>query len=227
MKKEKFTAIILARGGSKGIKLKNLKRINGKPLIYWTIRDCMRSKQINSVWVSTENKKILEYSKKCGAKIINRPKKYAKDTSTSDSTWLHAIKFLEKKKNTSIVNVVGLQPTSPLRDKNDLDKACHLFLKKKYDSLFSALPIFDHFIWKEKRNKLFANYNFKQRPRRQNIRKKFLENGSFYIFKKNKFILKKNRLFGKIGFYPMSKINSFQIDDNDDIKIIESLKKYF
>jgi CMP-N,N'-diacetyllegionaminic acid synthase len=129
MNNEKFTAIILARGGSKGIKLKNLVKINGKPLIYWTIKRCLMSKKINSTWVSTDNNLIASYSKKIGANVIFRPKKYAKDNSSSEVAWIHAVKLL--KKNFNILNIVGLQPTSPLREKKDLDQACSIFLKKK------------------------------------------------------------------------------------------------
>lgn len=225
MKKEKFTAIILARGGSKGIKLKNLIKINKKPLIYWTIKSCLRSKKIDSTWVSTDNHSIASYSKKIGANVIFRPKKYAKDNSTSDSAWIHAVKLLKKK--IKVLNIVGLQPTSPLREKNDLDRACSNFLKKKFDSLLSVLKITDHFIWKKRNRKLEANYNYKKRPMRQNIQEKYLENGSFYIFNAEKFLKFKNRLFGKIGLYQMKKINSFQIDEPDDIKLFNNLKIFF
>ena len=91
-------------------------KVNNKPLIYWTIRDCLKSKNINSVWVSSDNSNILSYAKKIGARTIIRPKKYAKDNSTSDSAWLHSIKFLEKTK-VQFKNVIGLQPTSPIRGK--------------------------------------------------------------------------------------------------------------
>ncbi len=221
-----YIAIILARGGSKGIKFKNLFKINNKPLIYWSIRDCLRSKKISSVWVSSDNLRILKYVKKFGARPILRPKKYAGDNSSSESAWLHAVNFLEAK-NIAISNIVGIQPTSPLRNKKDLDNACKIFSKNKFDSLFSALSITDHFIWSKKKGKLFSNYNFRNRPRRQKIKEKYLENGSFYIFNKKKFLIHKNRLFEKIGVYSMSKINSFQIDDMDDVKIVNSLKKYF
>jgi len=225
MKKKKFTAIILARGGSKGIKLKNLVKINGKPLIYWTIKSCLKSKQIQSTWVSTDNELIASYSKKLGANIILRPNKYAKDNSSSDLAWLHAIKFLKKEFLTK--NVIGLQPTSPIRGKSDLDNACKVFLNNKYDSLFTAMGISDHFIWKLKNKKLTANYNYKQRPLRQKIKPKYLENGSFYIFNTNKFLKYKSRLFGKIGVYVMKKINSLQFDDPEDIKLFNNFKKFY
>ena len=122
---------------------------------------------------------------------------------------------------------MGIQPTSPLRNKKDLDNACKIFSKNKFDSLFSALSITDHFIWSKKKGKLFSNYNFRNRPRRQKIKEKYLENGSFYIFNKKKFLKHKRRLFGKIGVYVMFKINSFQIDDREDIEIVNTLKTHY
>ena len=223
--KNLLVAIILARGGSKGIKHKNLVEVNNKPLIYWTIRGCLRSKKISSTWLSSDDLEILKYAKKFNANIILRPKKYAKDNSTSESAWLHAVKFLQKNK-VQFKNIIGLQPTSAIRGREDIDRAFNLFNKKKFDSLFSAQIVRDHFIWKKSGNKIIPDYNFKFRPLRQEIKKRFLENGSFYIFNKKKFLKNKNRLFGKIGVYPMSKIQSFQIDDLEDLEIVNSLKKY-
>ena len=71
------------------------------------------------------------------------------------------------------------------------------------------------------------NYDYRKRKMRQDIDNFFLENGSFYIFNKDEFLKTKERLFGKIGVYEMSKIHSFEIDDYDDIEIIKSLKRYF
>lgn len=73
MTKKTFISIILARGGSKGIKNKNLVKIKNKPLIFWTIKDSLKSKKIKSTWVSSDSKKILKYSAKCGSNIIERP----------------------------------------------------------------------------------------------------------------------------------------------------------
>ena len=94
--------------------------------------------------------------------------------------------------------MVGIQPTSPIREKRAIDKAINLFQSKKYDSVFSAYE--SHiFIWKKKNNKILPNYNIFNRPMRQKIGKQYVENGSIYIFDKNKFLKIKNRLFGKIG----------------------------
>ena len=224
-KENSFISIILARGGSKGIKKKNLVLVNNKPLIYWSINHCLKSKNLDSVWVSSDDKKILKYSKKIGANIIKRPKLYAAANSSSESAWLHAINYLKKKIDFNYI--VGIQPTSPIRKVNDIDKAIKLFKKKNYDSMFSATEINDFFVWKKKKNKLMANYMYKKRPRRQEIKNNFLENGSLYIFKKKEFLKYKNRLFGKIGIYLMNKIPSLQIDDYEDLKLINSLKKFF
>ena len=222
MTKRNFISIILARGGSKGIKNKNLVKIKNKPLIFWTIKDSLKSKKIKSTWVSSDSKKILKYSAKCGSNIIERPQKYALDSSSSDAALLHAINYLSSK-NINFSDIVLLQATSPLRDKNDIDNSCNYYVSKNYDSLFSALQITDHFIWKKIGQKLSANYNLKKRPRRQSIKAKYLENGSLYIFNKKKFLKSKNRLFGKIGVYSMKKKNSFQLDEPDDIKLFNKI----
>lgn len=226
LKQNSFVAIILARGGSKGIKFKNMHKVNGKPLIFWTIKHCLNSKKIDSVWVSSDSDKILSYSKKIGAQTIKRPKIFSNDKASSESAWYHAIQEIEKK-NFHFNNIVGLQPTSPMRKNDDLDKAIKLFISKKYDSLFTVQKIHHNFTWSKTKTKIVADYSYKFRKRRQELPEKYIENGSFYIFKKKQFIKYKNRLFGKLGIYKMSKIHSFEIDDLVDIKIINALKKYF
>ena len=216
-----IVTLIPARSGSKGIKNKNMYPVKSKPLIYWSIKKSLDSSLINKTWVSSDSKEILEYSKKVGANIIERPSKFATDRSSSEAAWLHAARILEN----DVDVIVGIQPTSPIRDGKDFDNALNKFIQHKYDSLFTALRINDFFIWKQNNTKLVANYNYKKRPRRQNIDDKFHENGSFYIFKTKEFLKYKSRLFKKIGIYEMEKIKSFQVDDMDDLAIIEKLMK--
>ena len=226
MFKKKIIAIILARAGSKGIKNKNLLRINGKPLIYWSIKSFLNSYKIQSVWVSSKSKKILSISQKYGANIVKRPENISHDFSPSESAWIHALRYIKNKVNENEIDaVVGVQPTSPIRTTKLINEAINKFYKKKLDSLFTSKKINDHFIWKRIGSSLKANYNYRKRQMRQKISDKYLENGSFYIFKAEKFLKKKCRLFGKIGTFVMPKIYSFQIDDKEDIKIIKSLKK--
>ena len=102
----KFITIIPARGGSKGIKKKNLIKICNKPLLYWSIIRSLKSKNISSTWVTSEDKEILEFSSNLGAKTIIRPKKLSSDFASSESAWLHAINEISK--NEYFDNVVGL-----------------------------------------------------------------------------------------------------------------------
>lgn len=224
MKSKIIFSIILARKNSKGIKNKNLKNVNGKPLIYWSINNSIESNLINKTFVSSDSRKILNYSKKIGANVILRPSKYALSKTSSEISLLHAVKYLQNHKY-KFDYILFIQPTSPLRNKKDFDNAIKLFHSKKLDSLFSANITNDTNLWEYKMNKLKANYNYKKRKMRQDLNIKYLENGSFYIFDKTKFLKYKCRLFGKIGFYLMSKLNSFQIDDHEDIDLINSIFK--
>ena len=136
---------------------------------------------------------------------------------------MHAIKEIEKK-GINFNYILAPQVTSPLRGKYDFDLAIKLLIKNKNDSMFSCLNVKDFYIWKKSIRGLSLALNIK-RDVRQNLRENFLENGSFYIFKKNKFKKYKKRLFGNIGHYSMKKKHSFQIDDYDDIQIINKMIK--
>jgi N-acylneuraminate cytidylyltransferase len=220
-------AIIAGRGGSKGIPKKNLINVNGIPLIAWSILQAKRSKAIDSVWVTSDSDEILNIAIKYGAHVIKRPKKISGDKATSESAWNHAIKFIATQK-IKIDIIVALQPTSPIRESSDLDSAITYFKKKNFDSLLSVTEIEDFFIWENKKGRpLSVNYDYKKRSRRQSIEKKFLENGSFYIFKPETIYRYKNRLGGNIGFYNLEKYKSFQIDNVSDILLCEAIMKYY
>lgn len=225
-KKNKVIAIIPARGGSKGIKRKNLINFCGKPLIYWTINQCVKSKLIKDVWVSSDNEEILDFANNQNVNTIKRPKNISHSNSTSEEAWLHAINIIEQNHNFDLI--ITPQVTSPVRDNDELDKAIKFFIKKKYDSIFSGEEIKDYFVWEKKLKKIRPiNYLLKKRLLRQKINTKYHENGSFYIFNKNKFKNKKIRLFGNIGVYKMSNYKSFQIDDYNDLYLVENLMNKF
>tara|TARA_B100001029_G_C15002193_1_gene418794 strand:+ start:459 stop:1178 length:720 start_codon:yes stop_codon:yes gene_type:complete len=218
--------IILARGGSKGIKGKNLIKINKKPLLYWSIRSSLKSKYIKSTWVSSDNKKILSYAKKYGAKAIIRPSGLSGDKSSSESGWLHAINEIEKKHKLKVDYIVGIQNTSPLRLRDDIDKAIKKYFKFNYDSMFSATLKHDIFFsWNLKSKKIKSNYNYFKRPLRQRMGEILLENGSFYIFNTKKFKKIKNRLFNKIGYFKQDLFSSFQLDNYQDYNLLNVLMK--
>ena len=217
-------SIILARGGSKGIKNKNLFKINNKPLIFWSILASLSSKIINQTWVSSDSLKIINFSKKVGAQTLVRPSKFSNDTASSESAWLNSLEQI-RKKNNKVDLIVGIQPTSPIKTGKDLDEAIKKFKENKYDSLFSSTEINDYCVWSKEDGKFKAHYDFKNRKRRQSIKVRYLENGSFYIFKSDMFKKYKNRLFGKIGTYKQNKTKSFQIDNHEDIFLVNSIMK--
>jgi len=140
-----IVAIILARGGSKGIPKKNLKKICRKPLVCWTIEHAINVKEISSVWLSSDSDQILKVGKNYGINLIKRPKNLSKDSSSSVSGWIHAINSIEK--NEKIDIVVALQPTSPLRETKDIENGLKEFQKNQYDSMFSGAEIGDFYIW--------------------------------------------------------------------------------
>ena len=165
--------------------------------------------------MSSDSQEILNYSAKCGAKKILRPKELASDGFIRE--WLfHAINIIKKTYDIDkIPLILAPQITSPVKD-NDFDLAIKKMFNEKLDSLFSGTLIEDFFIWKNK-TKLKAHYQMNKRPRRQEITPNIIENGSFYIFNSKKFLNKKIRLFGKIGYYLQNKYESFQIDDMEDL----------
>jgi len=216
----KIVAIIPARGGSKRIKNKNIKLFNSKPLIFWTIDAALKSKKIDDVYVSSENKKILKISKKFGADIIKRPIKLSNNIIMPDIAIRDA--YLQINKNYKYV--VSLQPTSPLRTADEIDASINKIIKTKADCLLSCFKAHP-FIWK-KNKKFFIsdNYNYKKRPRSQDV-KQYQENGSIYITKPDILIKKRNRLGKKISIFEMSFWNSIDIDNIEDFKIAELVMK--
>jgi len=224
----KIVAIILARGGSKGIPGKNIVEFCGKPLLVWTIEQLQRTKGIHSIWVSSDSKEILSISKAKGVEVIHRPAEISGDSATSESGWLHALEIIED--NAGKVDiVVAPQATSPLRESQDVERGLDDFQKHNYDSMFSCSVAEDLFFWKKMTDGTLCsvNYDYKNRSRRQDIPKQYIENGSFYIFKPEVLRQYNNRLGGKIGMTQMEFWKMFEIDSMEDFKICELLMKTF
>lgn len=210
-------AVIAARGGSKGIPRKNLADLCGKPLLAWTIEQACAAKGIDVVAVSSDSDEILDLTRRCGAVGVGRPEELAADTAPSEWAWRHVIDTLEPQVG-PFVRIVALQATSPIREPSDLEKAMEQYERQKLDSLFSACEVDDFFNWRiapDGRPEA-VNYDFRTRQRRQEIEPRFLENGSFYIFRPRLLREESNRLGGRIGVYVMERHKMFQIDRPED-----------
>lgn len=224
-KKKKIVAIIPAREGSKGIKNKNIKKLNGFPLISYSISCAKKSKLIDKVFVSTDGKKISKISKIYGADVIKRPKKLSNDIIHSDAAVVHAIKYILKNLNFNFDYLAFLQPTSPLRNKTELDLAIKKCVDNKLDTVFSSTD-YKPFLWIKKGQKFLPdNFNPKKRKRRQ-INKNINETGSFYIVEKKSFLKNKDRFGKKISNYESDFYNFFEIDNIEEFKFIEKLLKH-
>ena len=222
---KKFDAIILARGGSKGLPNKNILSFSGHPLIAWTIIQAKKSQNISSVYLSSDSKKILEIGKKYGAKIIKRPKKIAGDHAKSEEALMHALKIIGSKQTA----VLMLEPTAPLRQPYDIDECIDLFIKEKWDSGFSAAPLQNFLIWRKSKNKKLEsiNYDYKKQLPRQLRDPEYVENGLIYIFKPSVLKNYKNRFGGKVGIYKTKFWQSVEIDDKEDWGLVKTIFKHY
>lgn len=221
-------AIILARGGSKGIPNKNIIDFCGKPLIAWTIENCLDG-GANSVWVSSDSDEILSIASKFGANSIKRPNDISGDFATSESAWLHALNYVESLEKIQIDWILAPQVTSPLRESSDIKKAISLANENINDSFFSCSIAEDLFFWqKNEAGKLDSiNYDWRNRKRRQDIPSQYIENGSFYLFRPEVLRSTNNRFGSKIGLVEMEFWKMFEIDSFDDLKMCSALMKEF
>lgn len=215
-------AFVPARCGSKSIKLKNIKDFCGKPLIYWSLKALENSKKIDKVYLATDCLKIEEivdsfsFSK---VKVYNREEKNASDEASTESVILE---FLEKNRFEESDLFLLVQATSPLTRSKDFDKAIKKLKEDKNESLFTAVKT-KRFFWDKDVNPL--NYDYKNRPRRQDFDGLFMENGAFYINTVGNIRKHMNRLSGHISIYEMPEYTAVEIDEEDDWIILEQLMK--
>lgn len=221
-------AIIPARGGSKGIPRKNVIDVAGKPLIAWSILQAAAAFEIDSVWVTSDDDEILAVAESYGARPIRRPAEISGDRATSESAWLHALDVIEAQ-GVPVDLVVAMQATSPLREASDLDGGVRALREKGYDSLLSVAEVEDFFMWRVAAdgNAESVNYDYRDRKRRQQIEKRYLENGSFYVFRPEQLRRDNNRLGGRIGLFTMARHKMFQIDNPEDVELCAAIIRGF
>ncbi|MDD4735009.1 MAG: acylneuraminate cytidylyltransferase family protein [Kiritimatiellae bacterium] len=213
---EEVLAIIPARGGSKGIPRKNIRMIAGKPLIAWTIQAALVAKAVSRVIVSTDDDEIANVACTWGAEVIKRPEVISGDSATSEAALSHVLERLCEQEGYEPDIVVFLQCTSPVRRRSDVDDAVAMLKKSQADSLLSVVPILK-FFWKKSEGKAVSlNYDYRARPRHQELSPLYHENGSIYVFKPRVLRQFQNRLGGRIVLYEMPPDSAVDIDAEDD-----------
>ncbi len=223
----KTLAVIAARGGSKGIPNKNLVDLCGKPLIAWTVAQAAAADGVDVVAVSSDSDAILSAAETAGAIGVRRPDAISGDLSSSEAAWLHALDQLDQRLG-PFGRIVALQATSPIREASDIDKALEAFEREELDSLLSACEVEDYFSWRVGANGPEPiNYDYHNRRMRQQIEKRYLENGSFYVFVPSLLRDQKNRLGGRIGLHLMERHKMFQIDRPEDIKLCAAIMRSY
>ena len=205
-------SLLPARGGSKGIPNKNIAPLNGKPLIYYAIRASLNSES-QETWVSTDNDEIKRVSIECGARVIDRPAEISKDYSQSEEALLHFCSEVD------FDTLVFIQPTSPLVESTHIDTGIQMM--NEYDSVFSVYK--EHWVprWTKEVNP--DGWDVNNRPMRQQMDEKYVENVAFYITKKENLLQSKLRYSGKIGVVEMPLHKSFQIDTEEDLALIGNM----
>lgn len=218
-------AFIPARGGSKSIPLKNIKIINGQPLIYWTACAANNSNLIDKVIIATDSieiKETVSRFKLNKVEIYDREIENAQDNSSTESVMLE---YILKSNLNNDDNFILIQATSPLLTSKDIDNMIEKYTNSNADSLFSAVRE-KQFHWIENDGEVKPiNYDYKNRPRRQDFNGILAENGAFYINKVKNILQEKCRLSGKIIAYELAPETAYEIDEESDWIIVENLLK--
>ncbi|NLI71966.1 MAG: acylneuraminate cytidylyltransferase [Bacteroidales bacterium] len=220
MGKREIIAFVPVRGGSKSIPLKNIKPFCGKPLVYWVSAALQASSKVDRIIVATDSDEISETVKSFQldkVSIYRRLAENATDTASTESVMLEYIRAADLEDDTVMILA---QATSPLTQTVHIDEALDLYENENYDSLLTCV-VNKRFFWNK--DGTSRNYDYKNRPRRQDFNGQWMENGAFYINSVKNIKQFKNRLSGKIGIYEMPIYSAFEIDEEDDWIILEKL----
>ena len=222
----RILGIIPARGGSKGVKGKNIKELCGKPLIAYTIESALKS-NLSQIIVSTDDIKIKEISEKFGANVpFLRPDNLSDDSSSSLDVAIHALKYMEEINSFKYDAIMLLQPTSPFRDSEDINKCIKLMEENnEVDSVISVVDVGSNHPARMKyiSNNLLIDPPFceiKENQNRQELEPMYIRNGVIYLTKSES--IKKRSFKGKKSFaYIMTNSKSINIDTQFDFDLCE------
>ena len=225
----KILCTICARGGSKGVKNKNIKPIHGKPLIAYTIEQARQSKLFEHIVISTDSDAIANIAQEYGAEVFfSRSPEMASDTAGKLDVIKDAFIRSEDYYNEKFDYLVDLDATAPLRDTEDIINAFRQFEKDNNDNLITAMPSrrspYFNLIEKNSAGKVYLSKILDSAiVRRQDAPKSYDMNASIYIWKRDAILNQKSIFLEKTGLYIMPEERSIDIDTELDYKFVEFL----
>lgn len=220
-----YLAIIPARGGSKRLPRKNLRDLNGKPLVSWSIEAGLNSKYIDKVVVTSDDADILNIAEDYGVLSINRPIELSSDTATTFDAIEHAIENIKH-----YDYIVLLQPTSPLRTEWHIDKAIEFLINKEADAIVSVCEMDHSPLWSSTLDDTLSMTEFLSKSvknkRSQDLDSYYRINGAIYICDTKK-LLKEKGFFIENGIYAfkMDRETSIDIDNEIDFQLADLILK--
>lgn len=229
-KNKRILGVIVARGGSKGIPRKNIKELNGKPLIAYTIAAAQASKYLTSVILSTNDEETAQVSRDIGMDVpFLRPEELAQDTSSALSVIQHALEWMKNNRGEKYDFVMILQPTSPLRLPEDIDACIQKIVDTEADSVMSMVELVDFSVKKLKKieNDIIVpllEEEGQTSAQRDTLEKLYKRNAAIYLTKTE--CIQNNDLFGKISRpYVMPAERSVDINHPFDFLMAETILK--
>ncbi|APY00727.1 acylneuraminate cytidylyltransferase family protein [Lacinutrix venerupis] len=220
----RILAIIPARGGSKGIKKKNIRLVDGQPLISYTIETAQKSNLITDLYVSTDDDEIIEVVKSYNCNFIKRSKENASDTAAIEPVIIEVLEHLKKEYDIILL----LQPTAPIREVEDIDNVIKMFNDEKdLESVVSVIELKDihparMYTLSSKSNMIALNKGF-ERSRRQDLEPVYLRNGAIYATRVSTFIKSKKLISANKKAYIMPESKWANVDTPRDLLIAEVL----
>ena len=224
MSAREVVAVIPARGGSKGVPRKNLRRVGGIPLIVRAIETAHAARGIDRVVVSTDDAEIAGLARAHGAEVVARPAAIAGDAATSESAIDHALDALALRSVDPSV-IVFIQATSPFIDPADIDDAIARVHAGTADVVFSAVPSWG-FLWRpdgEDGGATGVNHDPAHRPRRQDREPEYLETGAFYVLDAAGYARARHRFFGTVAAGIVAESSAIEIDTEEQLLLASAL----
>ena len=223
-------AVIPARGGSKGVPAKNLAPVGGVPLVSRAVRECLASRLVTDVVVSTDDQAIAAAAREAGAEVVLRPAAIAGDTATSEAAVLHAMDAHEALHGAAVDVVLLVQCTSPFVVRQDIDGVAGAVAENGADTAVTVAP-FHGFVWRDAEDEAGGGYGVNHdkayRPRRQDRPQDLLETGAAYAMDAPGFRKHQHRFFGRTELVRTDPARGLEIDDPHDLARARALAPLF